>query len=339
MNKSMHGRIAVLGARGYLGSAVVSGLMRSGVRVTGVGRRLPGGWPAGATFQLCDATNGAALRHAVGECDGVINAAGGPPAAMVRVARNLAAIRAGGWQGRLVHISSLSVYGQTTGVLDEACTPVPAPGHRYAQGKLAAEEVLGAGFSANETVILRAGCIYGPGSPIWVDRLCRLLQAGRLGWLWDEGAGPCPLIHVDDMARTAINALTAGPGAAGVHNLAGAEALTWNMYIRRLAMGLGMSVLPRVSSMRLDFDTYLQGPAEHLMARLGVPVAGPITPAMRRLFRGQARIGTRRVKLLAAEDHVSLQAGLSLAIADFLRRSPGRRARVPHGAVRPQAVA
>ena len=336
----MPGRIAVLGARGYLGSAVVDGLVRSGARVMGVGRVLPRGWPAGAIFHLCDATDKAALQRAVGACGSVINAADGSPATMLRIAQNLAACRAAGWHGRLVHISSLSVYGQNTGVLDEACAPVPAAGHRYAQAKLAAEGVLGSGPGpGDDTVILRAGCIYGPGSPVWVDRLCCLLLAGRLGWLWDEGAGQCKVIHVDDMARTAIRALTAGIEAAGVHNLAGAEALTWNMYIRRLAVGLGMAALPRVSSMRLDFDTYLQSPAERLAARLGVPVAGPMTPAMRRLFRSQACIGSRRAPWLAAGEHTPLQVGLSQALADFRRRARGREGAAVVGVAQPQAAA
>ena len=318
----MPSRIAVVGPGGYLGLAIVQALLRSGHQVTGVAPRLPAAWPAGTIFQLCDATDADALSRAAGDCDAIINAMAGPPANMVRVAHGLAGLRAGGWRGRLVHFSSLAVYGDAVGLLDETSPACPSARHRYAHAKLATETILMQAPAADQTVILRAGCIYGPGAPVWVDRLCRLLLAARLGWLWDEGAGNCNLIHVDDMARIAVAALATGGETDGVHNVTGAEAITWNIYIRRLAIELGMDILPRMSRARLDLETYLNSPAQHILVKLGLPVAGPITPAMRRLFRSQAHIVSRRRPMLAPDQTTRLQAGLSAAVADFRRRTP-----------------
>jgi nucleoside-diphosphate-sugar epimerase len=314
----MSGRIAVIGPGGYLGAALVPALAQAGYRITGAGRHVPAHWPQGAIFQRVDATDGAALLEAIGTSDGVINAMNGAPAAIVRVARALAHCRAEGWQGHIVHISSRAVYGQQTGVFDEASRPQPAPGHAYARAKLAAEALL----AGRGTTILRPGCIYGPAAPVWLDRLCLLLRARRLGWLWDEGAGPCPLVHVQDLARIAILALQAGPAAEGVHNLECAETLTWNMYIHRLALGLGVGAMPRISAMRLDIETYAWGPLRHALAQAGMADTGSITPAMRRLFRGTARIVSNRAPLLAAADHTSLTDGIAQALADFHGRYP-----------------
>jgi nucleoside-diphosphate-sugar epimerase len=316
----MSGRIAVIGARGFLGQAIVATLMRGGHKVTGLGRHLPPGWPAGTVFQLCDASDPRALWRAVHEAGGIINAMAGPPRAVLRVARNLAICRDKGFVGPLVHISSLAVYGQSAGVLDEATTPQPARGHRYAHAKLAAEALV----AGPNTRILRPGCLYGPAAPAWVDRLCGLLRTGRLGWLWDDGAGLCPLLHVEDMARLTVAALTADAGADGVHNLPGPEALTWNMYIRRLGVELGMSALPRISSTRLDAETYLHGPLRHALSLAGLPDAGPITPAMRRLFRSRARLVSRRAPLLPPDSVTTLDVGIKAAVADFRRRHPAR---------------
>jgi nucleoside-diphosphate-sugar epimerase len=327
----MSGRIAVLGAGGYLGQALVPALLAGGNQVRGLGRRLPPDWPAGTAFQLCDATDARALLRAITDCDGAINAMAGPPWQMLRVATAIADCRAQGWAGRLVHISSLAVFGQAAGTFDEAATPVPAAGHDYAHAKLAAEKLL----AGPATAILRPGCIYGDAAPVWVDRLCRLLLSRRLGWLWDEGAGHCQLMHVRDVARCAVSALAGGAQAAGVHHLTCHEDLTWNTYIQHLAQALGIAALPRISSLRLDIETYVHGPVRAAASRLGFPDAGPITPAMRRLFHTQARVTATRAPLVAPADRVGLQAGIEAAVADFRRRVPFKLTRrhslyVPH---------
>jgi dTDP-4-dehydrorhamnose reductase len=288
-------------------------------------------------FQLCDATDADALQRGLAGCDGVINAMAGTPLAMLRVAQALASCRARGWQGALIQVSSLAVFGQDSGSFDETATPLPARGHAYAHAKLAAEALL----SGPQTVILRPGCIYGEAAPVWVDRMCRLLLAGRLGWLWDEGAGQCQLVHVQDVARSAVASLAGGLQAIGVHHLVGAETLTWNGYIQQLAHGLGMPGLPRISSMRLDIETYLRGPVRFAAARLGIPGAGPITPAMRRLFHTKARIMRTRASLLAPAETIEPHAGVAAAVADFCSRVPFKLPRrnsmyVPHATLAQQ---
>jgi nucleoside-diphosphate-sugar epimerase len=107
--------VRVLAARGH--AVVVAG------RLPPVGTQVP--------FLACDATDPVSLRAALVEADWVVNAMAGPAAARVAVATNLAAVLDRLPLLRLVHISSLAVFGQRDGVLSESVAPLPAAGHAW----------------------------------------------------------------------------------------------------------------------------------------------------------------------------------------------------------------
>ncbi len=96
--------------------------------------------------------------------------------------------------GRLIHISSTGVYGQTDGSwVDEAteCRPLHAGGQAF----LAAEQLLLQSPFSDRTVILRLAGLYGPGR---LPRL-RQLQAGQP--IDTQPHHLLNLIHVDDAAQ------------------------------------------------------------------------------------------------------------------------------------------
>jgi nucleoside-diphosphate-sugar epimerase len=326
----MPGRAVVIGARGYLGRVLVPVLAGSGFDVHEVGRRAPATSIAPG-FAPCDATDPAALRTALADADLVVNLMAGPPGAMLRVAENLSDNLRRHPALRLVQLSSLAVFGQMGGVLDETSPPRPTPLHAYGAAKLQAEQrLLAVPGVAGRCVILRPGCIYGPGSPHWVDRLCRLLLAGRLGWLGPEGAGLSPLVHVQDVAQAVAAALRPASDA-GIYHLLSPEALTWNVYFRRLGRRLDIDALPSIRAAHLDVETWITGPARALLSRAMGQPADHVTPAMRRLFRSRARPASARRPLLPAGRFIPHETGIAEAVSEFLAkqteaaRRPGPR--------------
>ena len=82
----------------------------------------------------------------------------------------------------IVHMSSLAVYGEATGDVDESTKPVGRLSD-YGAAKVAAER---AAWLAPSVVTLRPGIVYGPGSVQWSERIARLLVGHRIG---DLGRG------------------------------------------------------------------------------------------------------------------------------------------------------
>jgi 2-alkyl-3-oxoalkanoate reductase len=313
----MPGRAVVIGARGYLGRVLVPHLAESGFDVTGLGRSAPAAAVA-TDFLSCDATNAAALRNALVGIDIVVNLMAGPPRAMTHVAENLSDILRRQQTLRLVQLSSLAVLGRRSGTLDETTKLSPATLHAYGAAKLAAERsLLAVPGVAGRCVIIRAGCIYGPGSPQWVDRLCRLLLAGRLGWLGPEGAGLSPLVHVQDVAQAIATALRPASDA-GIYHLLSPETLTWNVYFRRLGKRLGIDAMRQIDAARLEAETWITGPARALLSCATGQPPDRITPTMRHLFRSTARPASARRPLLPAGRFIPHETGIAESVSAFL---------------------
>jgi nucleoside-diphosphate-sugar epimerase len=318
-------RIAVIGAHGFAGRAIAGALRAAEADVVAISRIAAAG--SAEDNAGCDAADAASLTRALRGCDAAVNAiTGGTPAELSAV-HTLAGLVQSGALPHVVQISTLAVNGAAEGVFSESSTPRPAIGHRYAARKLQAECVLLSALGTEGTVsILRPGCVYGPGAPIWVDGIARLLLDRRLGWLGAQGEGVCSLLHVNDLARAVVAALAAGRVAAGVHHVVAPEALTWNWYFRRLGGVLGIVQLPRISRLDLMVETWVIGPVRLARAKAGGAPVTVITPAMRRLFACASMPVSVRPLLRDAE-FTGHGEGLAEAAADFLARDPGTRRR------------
>jgi nucleoside-diphosphate-sugar epimerase len=126
-----------------------------------------------------------------------------------------------------------------------------------------------------EAVLLRPGCVFGPGSQLWVGRIGRWLRAGRLGDLGIAGDGWANLVHVDDVCQALLLALQLplAPGEMPVFNLAAPDSPRWNDYFVDLALEIKATPVRRIGRRRLQLDAWLCGPplkaAERALKLLG----------------------------------------------------------------------
>ena len=242
--------VFVTGAAGFVGSAMVRALAGGGMAVRAGVRRIDGRpCPDRVEPVLADVLDRAALEQAFARCDAVVHCAiGGPRDTRViteGTANALAAASAAGVT-RFIQLSSVAVYGDRAGELDEgAATSNPAGA--YGRAKLEAEQACAAAPAGMAVAVLRPTLIYGPGSDQWVVPYLDRILSGRWGRLGAAGEGDCNLIHVDDLAAFARHLLVQGWTGHRVFNVNGTDIPTWNRYLEGLADAVGAPLSTEMS--------------------------------------------------------------------------------------------
>jgi UDP-glucose 4-epimerase len=166
----MIGRILVTGATGFLGLPLVARLLADGERVTALARSFEGvELPEGVDRLVADLTSVQAVRAAFRRWrwDAVVSLAGPVPrgvetfergtstaTAHVNIALHLLRALPRGFGGRVVHTSSMTVYGQPESIPVSEDAP-RRPMHLYGLGKALADEVLVNNSDAFDLWILR----------------------------------------------------------------------------------------------------------------------------------------------------------------------------------------
>lgn len=199
-------RLAVTGAAGFVGRAVVAAARDRGWQVDPLTRRE---WDSGAG-PLADPPDVDAVVHAAAAVNDH-----GDPASIWRAnllgTRNVAATFPG---VRLVHISSASVYDPFTPTVmaTEDAAPVRRYLTTYGASKAAAERMLA---TRTDTVVLRPHAVYGPGDTTLLPRVLAAVRGGTL-LLPGGGRSRHTLTAVGTLADAALLACTAPPGTYNV---------------------------------------------------------------------------------------------------------------------------
>jgi nucleoside-diphosphate-sugar epimerase len=330
-------KVLVLGASGYIGQRLVQRLADSGWAEPLAASRSA---PTGVRSVRLDATDADALEQALRGVDAVVNCVAGSAGAITggAVALVQAARRSG--CRNIIHFSSMSVYGELEGEVAEDAARDSSTGW-YALAKNHAEDAL-AGFAAGggSVVVLRPGCVWGPGSELWVGRIARLLQAHRLGDLGAAGDGWSNLVHVDDVCSAALAGLRHSPAAGTLqaYNLSAPDSPRWNDYFVDLALGIGAVPVATIGRRQLLIDTRVAAPPlkvlELACRRAGVeprhlPAVFP--PGLLSLFGRQLRLRTERAEReLGMVSWTSYAKGLEQAVQWWTatRRPAGEEAQL-----------
>ncbi len=312
--------VLVIGANGFVGRAVVRHLAAApGLHPVATARRLPGGAMPGVTWKLCDATDPASVAAAAKGCDYAVNCVAGKAETLLAATRNLCAAAEGAGIRRIVHLSSMATYGDATGLIEES-HKLAEGGGWYTEAKVACEAIM-AGFGG-ERVILRPGCIHGPGSDQWTYRIGRLLRQHRIGDLGPAGDGVCNLIPNEDVAAAVVAALQRPEAAGEAFNLGDPDPGTWNDYFVRFARAIGAVPVTRISARWLKLEKLLSIPLKAAQiaagrAKLAALAPEPVPRSLLRLWRQDIQLDHRKADAMLGFRRTPPDEALAAAAAWF----------------------
>lgn len=324
----MQQSVLVLGANGFIGKEVVSALAATGWATPICGVRRSAAQDRGFEQRMVEATNPESVAGAIRGVSAVVDCVAGGADTIVASAKALFAAAGKAEPAvRVMHLSSMAVYGNAVGLVDESA-PLRGDLGPYSVAKIEAEQLARAYPRA---VIFRPGCVYGPTSPQWSIRFARLLLSRRLGDLGAAGDGSCNLVHVADVAAAIVRALERPETDGQVFNLSTPEPPTWNEYLIKYAKALRAVPVRRIPGRNLRIETKLLAPAfkiaEILAGKLKVNarhIPPPISPALLRLMSQDIRLDTRRVQTALGLEWRNLDAALQSTADSITGSAPAR---------------
>ena len=293
-------KVLVLGGSGHIGKRLLETLANTSWDIpTGASRRLVQSGLRGADWIRINTCNIAELTEALRGFDAVVNCVAGDARSISDGTRALVEAALSADCPRIIHLSTMSVYGPIEGVVQENVPIDPGLGW-YGRAKCEAEQRMGEFVRrGGEAVVLRPGCVFGPGSELWVGRVGRWLQAGRLGDLGIAGDGWSNLVHVDDVCEAVMVALQlpVKSGELPTFNLAAPDSPRWNEYFVDLALALGATPVRRIGRRQLQLDAWLAGPPLKLAQKAlkytqwrPSSLADPMPPGLLRLWSQHLRL-------------------------------------------------
>ena len=313
--------VLVLGATGFIGRHVLTALTSTDWAdpIAGVRQGVAAGEPG---QRVVDVTNSQSLATSLNGLYAVVNCTAPAPPLIASTVKTLVDAAASAAPSlKIIHLSSMAVYGSASSLVDEDA-PLRGDLGDYSAAKVAAESIA---LTRPGTVILRPGCVYGPGSTQWSHRFGRYLVARRLGDLGANGDGFCNLVHVEDVAQAVIRSIRAPIAGGRAYNLSYPNPPTWNEYLIRFARALGAVPVRRISNRRLRVETKLLAPPLKIAeiaakaARLSAAWLPPaIPPSLAGLMRQTIQLDTRRAENELGINWRNWEAGLQETARWFL---------------------
>jgi nucleoside-diphosphate-sugar epimerase len=298
-------RVAVLGASGLVGATLVERLHAGGrYEVVPVVHSSGNAWRVARlplTLKTVDLMAAESVRGVVAGCSHVVNCTRGGDEVMLKGFRTLLDACAAARVQRLVHLSSVAVYGDPPAPdsQDEAGQTNPARGS-YGWIKLQQDRMLErAARTGLSCVALCPPNIGGPYS-YFLLALLLALRSGRAA-LVDGGRAPCNLVDVDNLALAIELALERGPEDGRRLFITDDDTATWSAVLAELRPLVpdGTPPVPSIEARVVQDLLVAQRPAPASLWR-----------SLKHLVSSDVREVLRRDPLLARID-----AGLRRAVA------------------------
>lgn len=241
--------VLVTGATGFLGSALVRRLVAEGAHVRALARspRKAEAIREIAEIVTGDITDAGGVQEAAQGCDYVFHAAAAfrqweeQQRVNVDGTHNVALAAANASVQRLIHVSSIAVYGyEADGVIVEEQPLTPTPNEPYSITKAEAEHIVREISEQHglSYAIIRPGMIYGPGSGQWTDTMFKIARRRPVIWAGD-GSGSTFPIHVDDVVDMMIVMATHGGAHNEAFNCVDDVPVTWREFLLSYAQLAG----------------------------------------------------------------------------------------------------
>lgn len=199
---------------------------------------------------------------------------------------------------RLVHLSTISVYGRPSGAVLEETAPRQPGDDAYGASKLAGEQEMLRLYRerAVPVVVLQPTIVYGPFTG-WSAGPIGQLQSGTFV-LPDDGRGACNAVYLDDVVQAILRATVADGVEGEVMLVSGDPVPTWRAFYGAYESMLGFTSTASMTEAEIRNALAARAkaarPAQRLLRRLredaplrqmvlGLPVAAQALWALKRL--------------------------------------------------------
>jgi nucleoside-diphosphate-sugar epimerase len=326
--------ILVTGGNGFLGRHLVQSLLERGDRVRVLS--VPGedvSWleGRGATVYRGDICRPETLSAPVEGVDAVVHLAG-----MLGIWRPLSEYRAVNVTGtenvcraalgqrvdRVVHLSSLLVYGMDLGAVVHEDFPLVPLREPYTLTKAQGDQVVQRMITTEglPAVIIRPGTMFGPADRVNFGRIADRLSAGK-GVIIGRGDNALPMVYVTDVVQSLLLALDHERAIGQAFNITNDEPLTQQEFFDATAVEIGANP-PRLHiPYRPLYATAFASERLAMMTRARLqPV---VTRQGVKLYGTDNRHAIEKARReLGYTPRVSLREGIRLAASWYSHRSP-----------------
>jgi nucleoside-diphosphate-sugar epimerase len=233
--------------------------------------------------------------------------------------------------GRLVHVSSWTVYGMGTRQPATENQPLTPLGEPYSVTKVIADRLVRRMIAEDHlpAAIIRPDTIFGPGDHVHIGRMADRLRAGR-SIIVGLGRNAMPFVYVTDVVQGLLLAMDRPEAVGQAYNIANDQPLTQEELLRAIAEEVGAKPPGvRVPYRGLYASAYLAEQAARfthsrrkpMITRLGVGIFG----ADNRHAIDKAR------RQLGYSPAVPVREGIQKAADWYKREYLGRKIAVPVG--------
>jgi nucleoside-diphosphate-sugar epimerase len=291
----MSNKILITGGGGYIGGWIAETIYRRGIDEVRVGIRSMSGGARIARFPVdivpCNVLDVKQLDAAMAGVTHVIHCAVGSREVTVDGTRNVLRAAAAHNVQRVIHISTIDVYGGVAGTVDEN-TPRRKTGSDYGDTKIEAEELCEAAMNTGLNIaIIRPTVVYGPYNKLWVMKFAERLQSNLWSTFDRFGDGDANLVYITDLVDAILLALDSDKAVGQSFNINGPEIISWNEYFRRFNDSLGLPPLRHSSPGRSQLRSRFITPVKSI-ARIALKHFNPVimslyqrSPVVQRLMK------------------------------------------------------